>query len=76
MSHTLPWATLTGESMEIMASDNIEVLRGLSRDPLVIKETRIEAIYGLVNLMDQAYNSTEYLTANALLLYGEKDQAV
>jgi hypothetical protein len=26
--------------------------------------------------MDQAYNSTEYLTANALLLYGEKDQVI
>lgn len=76
LSHTTPWATLTGESVAIMPSDNIEVLRALAKDPLVIKETRIEAIYGLVNLMDRAYNSAESLSANVLLLYGEKDEVI
>jgi len=76
MSHTVPWMTLTGESVEIMPSDNIEVLRALAQDPLVIKETRIETIYGLVNLMDQAFNSAECLSANSFLLYGEKDQVI
>jgi hypothetical protein len=36
LSHTVPWLTLTGESVGVMASDNIEMLRALGRDPLVI----------------------------------------
>ncbi|WP_428354425.1 alpha/beta hydrolase [Methyloprofundus sp.] len=76
VSHTTPWMTLTGESVGIMPSDNIEVLKELSRDPLVIKETRVETIYGLVNLMDQAYNSAESLSVNTILLYGEKDEVI
>ncbi len=76
LSHTLPWMTLTGKGLEIMPSDNIEMLRALGRDPLVIKETRVDAIYGLTNLMDSALNAAEKLNAETLLLYGEKDEVV
>ena len=75
-AHTVPWMTLTGESVEIMPSDNIEILKALARDPLVIKETRVDTIYGLANLMDQAYSSASLITDNALLLYGEKDEVI
>lgn len=75
-AHTVPWMTLTGESLEIMPSDNIEMLRALSRDPLVIKETRVETIYGLVDLMDEALEKSVFLGENALLLYGEKDEVI
>lgn len=76
LSHTLPWLTLTGESLEITPSDNIDMLRALGGDPLIIKETRIESIYGLVNLMDQALSSTNQISTNTLLLYGEKDEII
>lgn len=75
-SHTIPWMTLTGESVGIIPSDNIEVLKELARDPLVIKETRVETIYGLVNLMDRAFYSAEDLSENTFLLYGEKDEVI
>lgn len=75
-AHTIPWKKVTGESLDVTASDNIEMLRELGRDPLVIKETRIDAIYGLSNLMDEAYNSAEYLDNDVLLLYGEKDEII
>lgn len=76
LSHTLPWMTLTGKGLEIMPSDNIEMLRALGRDPLVIKETRVDALYGLTNLMDEALDSADKLTANTLLLYGKKDEII
>lgn len=76
LSHTLPWMTLTGKGLEIMPSDNIEMLRELGRDPLVIKETRVDAIYGLTDLMDAALSSAEKLNADTLLLYGKKDEIV
>ena len=76
LSHTFPWLTLTGKDLGIMPSDNIEMLRALGRDPLVIKETRVDAIYGLTNLMDEALSSADKLNMQTLLLYGEKDQIV
>ncbi len=76
LSHTLPWLTLTGEGLDIKPSDNIEMLKALGRDPLVIKETRVETIYGLANLMDAALNGTENLESKSMLLYGEKDQVI
>lgn len=76
LSHTVPWMTLTGKGLEILPSDNIEMLRALGRDPLVIKETRVDAIYGLTDLMDSALGSADKLNTDTLLLYGKKDQVV
>jgi alpha-beta hydrolase superfamily lysophospholipase len=42
----------------------------------VIKETRIDAIYGLVNLMDQAMASVDRLTVPTLVLIGDRDQII
>lgn len=71
-----PSYTLTGGGLEIMPSDNIEMLRALGRDPLVIKGAQIGTIYGLVNLMDSAYASASRIDVPVLLLYGAKDEIV
>ena len=47
-----PALKLTGRGLGVMASDNIEMLRALGADPLFIKATRVDAIAGLVALMD------------------------
>jgi len=75
-ANTLPWMTLTGQGLNIKPSDNIEMLIELGRDPLIIKETRIGTIYGLVNLMDAGLESAAGLKGPALILYGEKDEIV
>ena len=59
---------------KITASDNITMLRELGKDPLVIKETRIDVLYGLSNLMDEAYKKAELLKIKSLVLYGEKEK--
>ncbi|MGZ8911342.1 MAG: alpha/beta hydrolase [Methylococcaceae bacterium] len=76
LAHSMPWLTLTGRSLHIKPSDNIEMLRALSRDPWVIKATRVEALYGLSDLMDEAFDGAELLHGNTLLLYGEKDEII
>jgi alpha-beta hydrolase superfamily lysophospholipase len=77
LSHTMPWLTLTGKGFEIIPSDNIEMLRAQGRDPLVIKATRVDAIYGLANLMDIALQNARFLEKyRTLFLYGEKDQVI
>jgi len=75
-AHTAPGQTLTGEGLELTPSDNIEMLRALGRDPLVIKETRIDAAFGLTNLMESALHSGQQLTLPALILYGEQDDII
>src|SRR5262249_57745450 len=57
----VPGLILTGRGLKIQASDNIAMLRALARDPLVIKETRVDTIYGLVDLMDAALDSAPFL---------------
>lgn len=69
------WA-LSPTGLKIQPSDNIEMLRAFSADPMVIKVTRTDAIAGLVALMDQALASAPQLDQNILLLSGEKDEIV
>ncbi len=74
LAHSLPWLTLTGESLAVTASDNIDMLSAMNRDPWVIKATRVEAMYGLTDLMDEAFKGAASLCGNILILYGEKDE--
>ncbi len=71
-----PGWKLTGSGLEIWPSDNIDMLRALSADPLVIKGTRTDAIAGLVGLMDEALASLDRLDQELLVLVGEKDEVV
>lgn len=75
-AHTVPWHTATGSGLDIRPSDNIEMLRALGRDPHVIKETRIDAIYGLVSLMDEAYAAAGDIDVPVLYLYGARDEII
>lgn len=76
LAHMMPGLTVTGESLDIHPSDNIEMLRALGRDPLVIRETRIDAIYGLTDLMEAALENSGALNIPALILYGEHDEII
>ncbi|WP_240342497.1 alpha/beta hydrolase [Methylococcus sp. EFPC2] len=71
-----PGLRLTGEGLHIRPSDNLDMLRHLGRDPLVIKATRLDAIYGLADLMGQALDQAKKLEGPVLILYGERDEVV
>ncbi len=75
-ARTIPWVRLSGQDLHITASDNKKMLRGQGRDPLVLKESRIDAIYGLANLMDAAYKAAASFDEKALFLYGAKDEVI
>lgn len=78
VSHAAPWMTFTGKGLKIWPSDNIEMLRKLARDPLFQHKTRADAIYGLVNLMDEAYSASAHLShaPPIFFVYGAKDQII
>lgn len=76
VSTTMPGLELSGRGLGIRPSDNEEMLRAFSRDPLVIKGTRADTVKGLVDLMDAALAASSRFRARALILYGERDELV
>ena len=72
----MPDRTLTGRGLERQPSDNIEMLIRFSRDPQVIKETRLDAVAGLVGLMDEAVAQAPALDLPVLgICYGMQTMA-
>ncbi len=76
LAHTIPGFAPTVEGTGIRPSDNIPMLRELGRDPLVIKRTRVDALYGLVGLMDAAYAAAPAFDAPVLFLIGANDNLI
>ncbi len=75
-AHIMPAKTLSGEGLKIRASDNEDMLQRLWEDPLVIRASRIDTLYGLSKLMDQALAAAPRLTGRTLILYGMHDQII
>jgi hypothetical protein len=79
-ARTLPALKLTGNGIPIAPSDNKSMLRMMSRDPLVIKATRVDALWGVTNLMDQAATWPDIRhnpeQPPLLILYGERDSII
>lgn len=75
LSYTLPWLKLSGGGI-VQPTDHIKNWKDWSRDPLIITETRVDAIWGVSLLMDMAQKSAAHLHVPSLILYGEKDQVI
>jgi alpha-beta hydrolase superfamily lysophospholipase len=72
----VPGMVLTGAPIRVTASDNREALIRLARDPLTIHQTRVDTLRGLVDTMDGALAAAPLFRAQALFLYGGKDELV
>src|SRR6266404_690530 len=75
-AHTIPWYTLDGRGLRIEPSDNRQMLEALFHDPLIIKATRIDTVYGVVGLMDRAWAAAPRMPARTLVLYGAREQVI
>jgi alpha-beta hydrolase superfamily lysophospholipase len=82
-AHVMPGLILSNNAashvVTIVPSDNVEMLRALGRDPLFQKQTRTDALFGLVNLMDEARAAPHRITVSPppiLLLTGLKDTII
>ena len=73
-ANTIPWMTVVPTGLRLKASSNRQALIALARDRLVIKETRIDAAYGLVDLMTRAYDAAPKLKdPRYLMLFGGEE---
>ena len=78
-AHTFPWRAVSPPrrvQRRITPSDNIEMLRRIGRDPHMIFSTRIDAVYGLVNLMETASERAGDLNGDIAFLYGARDDII
>jgi len=67
----------TGDGIvKIQASDNIEMLRGLGRDPLYVRNPSSREFVGLIRIMDRAVESASRVTTPVLVAYGLNDEVV
>lgn len=71
-----PGKTLTGESAGRQASDNIDFLRAMYADPNVVKETRLDAVLGVVRMMGEGWDATDEIAGDFLVVYGAKDDII
>jgi len=76
MMRIAPGSRLTGRGLNIKPSDNETMLIALGRDPYVIKATRIDAVNGLVDLMEAAWQSAPAVATPAMVLYATGDEIV
>lgn len=76
MMQIAPGAHLTGQGLNIKPSDNEDMLIALGRDPYVIKRTRIDAVYGLVGLMEAAWRAAPDIRLPVHVLYTTGDEVV
>ncbi|MCK8787543.1 lysophospholipase [Roseomonas sp. NAR14] len=84
-AHTIPLVGFGGSAGGITPTDNDEALLRLWRDPLTIRNTRVDAAWGLLALMDAAVAAAPRFglpaadgrpAPPALFLYGARDELV
>lgn len=74
-SYTVPWMKLSGGGI-VQPTDALETWKNWSRDPLVIRATRVDALFGVSQAMERALNNAAKLDTPSLVLYGEKDEVI
>lgn len=71
----MPRVTVQPNGIYREASNNHYMLRQMSRDPNIIKTTRVDTAYGLVELMTEAYDAGAKLKAHPrwLIMFGGRE---
>jgi acylglycerol lipase len=73
LAHTVPGFRWHLREIQKTFTDNEDVVRGLAGDPMVLQDVRMDALYGLFDLMDTAYAAAPQVRVPVLLLHGDKD---
>ena len=79
VAHTDPGGLLEAPAWlfrQHMPSDNIAILRRMGRDRNMIFKTRVDATYGLMNLMQDAADRIGGIAAPTLYAYGDHDNLI
>jgi alpha-beta hydrolase superfamily lysophospholipase len=78
-AHVRPgWLVRPPRGVQITPTDNTDKLIEMWNDPHVLKTTRIDSVYGVVSIMEEADRKVADLPPDipALFLYGAKDEVI
>jgi alpha-beta hydrolase superfamily lysophospholipase len=78
-AHVRPgWIVVPPKGVHIIATDNNDKLREMWNDPHVQKANRIDSVYGVVSIMEDADKAVAKLPPDVptLMLYGAHDQVI
>jgi acylglycerol lipase len=76
-AHTMPAVSFRQGFGGIQASDNLDALRRFANDPWTIKDTRVDAAFGVVGLLQEAADAVpRCCTRPTLILYGARDRVI
>jgi acylglycerol lipase len=73
LANTVPWLSGPSGSAGIRPTDNVALLRSFSRDPLVLRTPRVDMVWGLIGLMDEAVAAAPGIAQPSLVLVGGRD---
>lgn len=76
LTAVVPMMGVENSAPGLQPTNNLTAWRRWSRDPLVLRSTRMDAIAGLVELMDAAVQAAPRFAAPALVLVGGRDRLV
>jgi alpha-beta hydrolase superfamily lysophospholipase len=60
----------------VQPTDNVEEMRAMGADPLMIWGARSDTLYGLVDLMEGAWRDVGRIQAPTLMVYGAHDEII
>ncbi|MFC3283449.1 alpha/beta hydrolase [Litchfieldella rifensis] len=60
----------------IEPTDDPEIKQLLAKDPLILRSARVDTLYGVSRMMDDALKAAPRLTGPLLIMYGEEDQII
>ncbi|MBS0221921.1 MAG: lysophospholipase [Proteobacteria bacterium] len=75
-SHTIPWLPIGPTSIDFRPTDNPKTLEKLRKDPLMLRNPRVDMATGLLDLMDAACAAAENVQVPYILLHGLGDRIV
>jgi acylglycerol lipase len=75
-AHTLPWFPVGPTSIDFGATDNPRTMEKMRKDPLILRNARVDVGYGLFNTMDAAKAVLPGVSKPYLMLHGMGDKLV
>jgi len=75
-THVIPWMPVGPTSIDFEPTDNPDTIEKLQKDPLMLRNPRIDLGAGLLDLMDAACAAAENVHMPYLLMHGLEDRIV
>ena len=76
VAHTIPWLPNGPTSIDFMPTDNPKTMEKLRKDPMMLRNARLDMAYGLVDLMDDARDAAPRVHLPYLMMHGLGDRIV